>query len=127
MVRFHDARPIIRRIRANRAARQNDNRKAENFCHRRFTIATCSSCHPEQREGSRFCGSQKTQIPRRFAPRNDNDFGNDKELFCNRAAYGAQSAMKIFVSCGALALRFEAHTSFLPSGLNMGNPSKPGL
>ena len=41
--------------------------------------------------------------------------------------YGTQSAMKILVSCGALALRFEAHTSFFPSGLNMGKPSKPSL
>src|ERR1700722_20659970 len=38
--------------------------------------------------------------------------------------YGAQSAMKILVSCGALALRLEAQTNCLPSGLNMGNPSK---
>jgi hypothetical protein len=41
--------------------------------------------------------------------------------------YGAQSPMKMFVSCGALALRFDAHTSFLPSGENMGKPSKPSL
>src|ERR1700739_4939160 len=41
--------------------------------------------------------------------------------------YGSQSAIKIFVSCGTLAPRFEAQTSFLPLGLNMGKPSKPGL
>ncbi len=32
--------------------------------------------------------------------------------------YGARSAIKTFVSCGAWALRFEAHTRFFPSGLN---------
>ena len=37
-----------------------------------------------------------------------------------------QSAIKIFVSCGSLPLRFEAHTSRLPSELNMGNASKSG-
>ena len=37
-----------------------------------------------------------------------------------------QSAMKIFVSCGTLPLRFEAHTSRLPSEVNMGNASKSG-
>lgn len=41
--------------------------------------------------------------------------------------YGTQSAMKTFVSCGSLALRFEAQTRFFPSGLNIGNPSNPGL
>jgi hypothetical protein len=35
--------------------------------------------------------------------------------------------MKIFVSCGALALRFDAHTNFFPSGENIGKPSKPSL
>ncbi len=42
-------------------------------------------------------------------------------------AYGTQSAMKILVSCGALPFRFEAHTSFFPSGENIGNPSNPSL
>ena len=41
--------------------------------------------------------------------------------------YGTQSPIKIFVSCGALALRFDAHTSFFPSGENIGKPSKPSL
>lgn len=40
--------------------------------------------------------------------------------------YSAQSAMKMFVSCGALWLRFEAQTSRLPSEENMGKASKPG-
>ena len=35
-----------------------------------------------------------------------------------------QSAMKMFVSCGLASCRFEAQTTFLPSGLNIGNPSK---
>jgi hypothetical protein len=41
--------------------------------------------------------------------------------------YGTQSPIKMLVSCGALPLRLEAHTSFLPSGENMGKPSKPSL
>ncbi len=48
-------------------------------------------------------------------------------MFSGVSDYGAQSAMKMLVSCGALALRFDAQTSFFPSGLNMGKPSKPGL
>src|SRR6266540_2137102 len=39
--------------------------------------------------------------------------------------YSAQSAMKTFVSPTRLPLRFEAKTSFLPSGENIGKPSKP--
>jgi len=42
-------------------------------------------------------------------------------------SYGIQSAMKTFVSCGTLALRPEIHTSFFPSGLNIGKPSKPSV
>ena len=38
--------------------------------------------------------------------------------------YSTQSAMKMFVSPRVLALRFEAKTSFLPSGVNIGKPSK---
>ncbi len=41
-------------------------------------------------------------------------------------AYSTQSAMKMLVSCGTLPLRFEAHTSRLPSEVNMGNASKSG-
>ncbi len=85
-----------------------------------------------------FARAEKKQIPRRFAPRNDkyefsgpqNDNGElDEASVGGRSVsdYGTQSAMKILVSCGALALRFDAQTSFFPSGLNMGKPSKPGL
>ena len=37
-----------------------------------------------------------------------------------------QSAMKMLVSPGFAALRLEANTSFVPSGLNMGKPSNSG-
>ena len=40
-------------------------------------------------------------------------------------AYSAQSAMKTFVSPRRFPFRFEAKTSFLPSGENIGKPSKP--
>ncbi len=40
--------------------------------------------------------------------------------------HSAQSAIKMLVSCGSLPLRFEAHTSFLPSDVNIGNESKSG-
>jgi len=39
--------------------------------------------------------------------------------------YSAQSAMKTFVSPTRFPFRFEAKTSFLPSGENIGKPSKP--
>ncbi len=35
-----------------------------------------------------------------------------------------QSATKTLVSCGFALKRFEHQTSFFPSGLNMGKPSK---
>src|SRR5574337_1276577 len=38
--------------------------------------------------------------------------------------YCFQSAMKISVSCGFIGFRFEAQTSFRPSGENMGKLSK---
>ncbi len=41
------------------------------------------------------------------------------------AGYSTQSAMKTFVSPTRLPFRFEANTSFRPSGENIGNPSKP--
>jgi len=41
-------------------------------------------------------------------------------------AYSTQSAIKMLVSCGCLPLRLDAHTSFLPSELNMGKASKSG-
>ncbi len=40
------------------------------------------------------------------------------------ATHSIQSAMKTLVSPRFLAFRFEAKTSFLPSGENMGKPSK---
>ena len=40
-------------------------------------------------------------------------------------AYGTQSAMKRLISSRLLAPRCDAHTSLVPSGLNMGKPSKP--
>src|ERR1035441_1918534 len=40
--------------------------------------------------------------------------------------HSTQSAIKIFVSCGALPLRLEAHTKRLPSEENMGKASKSG-
>jgi hypothetical protein len=40
--------------------------------------------------------------------------------------YCTQSAIKIFVSCSTVPLRFEAHTSRLPSDENMGKASNPG-
>jgi hypothetical protein len=40
--------------------------------------------------------------------------------------YSTQSAIKIFVSCSTVPLRFEAHTSRLPSDVNIGKASKPG-
>ena len=40
--------------------------------------------------------------------------------------YSTQSAMNTFVSCGARPLRFDDHTSLLPSDENIGNASKPG-
>ncbi len=43
-----------------------------------------------------------------------------------RLSYSTQSAMKMFVSCGTLPFRFEAHTSRLPSDVNIGNASKSG-
>ncbi len=39
--------------------------------------------------------------------------------------YSAQSAMKTFVSPTRFPFRFEAKTSFFPSGENIGKPSKP--
>src|SRR5271166_4886467 len=42
------------------------------------------------------------------------------------SSYSTQSAMKILVSCGALPLRFDAHTNLLPSDVNMGKESKSG-
>src|SRR5690606_20626708 len=39
-------------------------------------------------------------------------------------AAGTQSAIKTLVSPSLAALRFEAKTSFLPSGENIGKPSK---
>ena len=41
-------------------------------------------------------------------------------------AYSTQSAMKMFVSWGAVPLRFDAHTRCFPSELNIGKASKPG-
>ena len=41
--------------------------------------------------------------------------------------YGTQSAMNTLVSCATLPLRPEIQTNFLPSGLNMGKPSKPSV
>jgi PD-(D/E)XK nuclease superfamily len=41
--------------------------------------------------------------------------------------HGTQSAINTFVSCGTLALRPEIQTSLLPSGLNIGKPSKPSV
>jgi hypothetical protein len=43
-----------------------------------------------------------------------------------RTVHSTQSAMKIFVSCGALPLRFEAQTRRLPSEENIGKASKSG-
>lgn len=40
--------------------------------------------------------------------------------------YSFQSAMKMFVSWGLDWFRFDDHTSFFPSELNMGNPSNAG-
>src|ERR1043165_6391508 len=40
-----------------------------------------------------------------------------------RRVHSTQSAMKIFVSPRTLPLRFEAKTSCLPSGVNIGKPS----
>src|SRR5690606_8587756 len=40
------------------------------------------------------------------------------------ATQSTQSAMKTFVSPGVAELRFDAKTSFLPSGENIGKPSK---
>src|ERR1700674_1094759 len=40
--------------------------------------------------------------------------------------HSTQSAMKIFVSCGALPLRFEAQTRRLPSEVTIGKASKSG-
>ena len=45
----------------------------------------------------------------------------------SKFSYGTQSPIKMFVSCGAFAFRFEAHTSFFPSGENIGKPSNPSL
>ena len=36
------------------------------------------------------------------------------------------SAMKMFVSCGAVPWRFDAQTRCVPSGENIGNASNPG-
>ena len=44
-----------------------------------------------------------------------------------RRRYSTQSAMKTFVSPGRRPFRFEAKTSFRPSGENMGNPSNASL
>ena len=41
--------------------------------------------------------------------------------------YGRQSAMKTFVSPGFASLRLDAKTRCLPSGENIGKPSKVGL
>ena len=41
--------------------------------------------------------------------------------------HSAQSAMKTLVSPCLAALRFEQKTIFLPSGENIGNPSKVSL
>ncbi len=41
--------------------------------------------------------------------------------------HSAQSAMKTFVSPRVFALRLDANTSFLPSGENIGKPSKVSL
>ena len=40
--------------------------------------------------------------------------------------YSTQFAMKIFVSCSTVPLRLEAHTSRLPSDVNIGKASNPG-
>ena len=42
-------------------------------------------------------------------------------------SHSTQSAMKILVSPGTLSWRFEAKTSLLPSGVNIGKPSNVGL
>ena len=41
--------------------------------------------------------------------------------------YGTQSAMKMLVSPWDLPCRFEAKTSFFPSGVNIGKPSNVSL
>src|SRR6185369_14519768 len=41
--------------------------------------------------------------------------------------YSTQSAMNTFVSPCFFALRFDANTSFFPSGENIGNPSNVSL
>ena len=41
--------------------------------------------------------------------------------------YSTQSAMKTFVSPCDFAFRFDAKTSFFPSGENIGNPSNVSL
>src|SRR5688500_12736674 len=42
-------------------------------------------------------------------------------------SYQTQSAINTFVSPGFLAPRFDAKTSFFPSGENIGNPSNVSL
>ena len=44
----------------------------------------------------------------------------------NALHHSTQSAIKMFVSCGAVPFRLDAHTRCLPSELNIGNASKPG-
>ena len=43
------------------------------------------------------------------------------------SCHSTQSAMKTLVSPRDFALRFDANTSFLPSGENMGKPSNVSL
>lgn len=45
---------------------------------------------------------------------------------CRARGYSNQSATKTLVSPRVFALRLEAHSSFFPSGLNIGKPSNSG-
>src|SRR6266404_4530842 len=61
-----------------------------------------------------------------------NYFGEAAPRRCGRDArgpsiYSTQSAMKMFVSPRTFPLRFEAKTSFFPSGENIGKPSNVSL
>src|ERR1019366_1429340 len=101
--------------------------------YRRFTVSCwfsfrlSSRANPLQRVSRGTCGppciSYRPELGRVFSKQLEAILPSDAE---SDSAYSTQSAMKMLVSCGTLPLRFDAHTSRLPSEVNMGKASKSG-
>ena len=79
-----------------------------------------TSCSLSPPANNRWVGCQRVREKTQYL------IAKSEKRTANSSPYSTQSAMKILVSCGALPLRFEAHTNRLPSEVNMGKESKSG-